>query len=88
MESFYALSVIHKEKRGKYTENNDDETSGLVDKFNLTLSLDLSKVDEHGASVNSHTYDLYHLAYTLPNSIDDPIIKCLYFAEITLNYDT
>lgn len=88
MESFYALSVIHKEKRTKYSDKDDDEAAGLVDKFNLTLSLDLTKVEEHGASVNSFSYDLYHLAYTLPNSIDDPIIKCLYFVEVTLNYDT
>lgn len=76
LESFYALSVIHKEKMAKYGQKNEEEEAlGLVDKFNLTLSLDLGKVEEHGASVNSHTYDLYHLAYTLPNSIDDPIIK-------------
>lgn len=52
------------------------------------LSLELSQVVEQGASINSHTYDLYHLAYTLPNSIEDPIIKCFYFVEVQLNYDT
>ena len=54
----------------------------------MLLSLDLSKCEEHGASVNSHTYDMYHLAYTLPNSIEDPIIRCIYFVEIQLLYDT
>lgn len=78
LESFYSLNLINKESSSKYAHREEE---------NL-LSLDLNKVEEHGASVNSQTYDLYHLAYTLPNSIDDPIIKCIYFAEIALNYDT
>lgn len=78
LESFYALSVIHKETSSRYSQREEE----------TLLSLDLNKVEEHGASVNSHTYDLYHLAYTLPNSIDDPIIKWIYFAEVSLNYDT
>lgn len=78
LESFYSLNLINKESSSKYAHREEE---------NL-LSLDLNKVEEHGASVNSQTYDLYHLAYTLPNSIDDPIIKCIYFAEVSLNYDT
>jgi len=77
LESFYALTAINKNLGQKY----DREEENL-------LSLDLNKVVVHGASVNSHTYDLYHLAYTLPNSIDDPIIKCIYFVEVQLNYNT
>lgn len=78
LESFYALSIIHKESSSRYAQREEE----------TLLSLDLNKVEDHGASVNSHTYDLYHLAYTIPNSIDDPIIKCIYFAEVSLNYDT
>ena len=78
VESFYALSVINRNPGGNRYEREEE---------NL-LSLDLNKVEEHGASVNSHSYDLYHLAYTLPNSIDDPIIKCMYFVEVQVNYNT
>jgi hypothetical protein len=80
VESFYALSLINKQGGGGASRYEREEEN--------LLSLDLNKAEEHGASVNSHSYDLYHLAYTLPNSIDDPIIKCMYYVEVQLNYNT
>ena len=54
----------------------------------MLLSLDMSLIEDEQAGLNTDKYDLYHLASPFSSSIDDPIIKCHYYVEVSVHYDS